>query len=139
MAGRMTDLIGKPASLIPTPALVVETGALERNLRLMSGFFAGRHAKLHPHFKSHKCVTIARRQLECGNAVGITCAKLSEAEVLTAGRTRDILIADQVAGPGKSERVAEPARACRLTCGVPPGGRALEIARAAYDRSHGRR
>jgi len=85
VAGRMTDLIGKPASLIPTPALVVETGALERNLRLMSGFFAGRHAKSRPHFKSHKCVTIARRQLECGNAVGITCAKLSEAEVLTAG------------------------------------------------------
>ncbi len=166
MTGRMTDLIGKPASLIPTPALVVEIEALERNLRLMSGFFAGRHAKLRPHFKSHKCVTIARRQLEAGNAVGITCAKLSEAEVLAAGGIRDILIANEIVGPGKPERVAELARACRLTvavddesqvrqlsaalagtraavgvlvevdiglhrCGVPPGERALEIARAA--------
>jgi D-serine deaminase-like pyridoxal phosphate-dependent protein len=162
----MANLVGKPVSLIPTPALLVETEALERNLRLMSDFFASRHAKLRPHFKSHKCVTIARRQLERGNAVGITCAKLSEAEVLAAGGIRDILIANQVVGEGKVGRAAELARACRLTvavddesqvrqlsaalvrkrasagvlvevdiglarCGVPPGERALEVARAA--------
>ena len=162
----MAALVGKPASLIPTPALIVETAALERNLRLMSDFFARRHAKLRPHFKSHKCITIAKRQLESGNAVGITCAKLSEAEVLAAGGIRDILIANQIVGQDKLERVAELARTCRLTvavddesqvrqlsaalagthatvgvlievdvglarCGVPPGARALEIARAA--------
>jgi D-serine deaminase-like pyridoxal phosphate-dependent protein len=166
VSGSASDWIGKPVSLIPTPALVVERGALERNLRLMSGFFAGRHAKLRPHFKSHKCVTIARRQLDAGNAVGITCAKLSEAEVLAAGGIPDILIANQVVGRDKAERVAGLARKCRLTvavddeshvrqlsaalagtgatvgvlvevdvglsrCGVPPGRRALEIARFA--------
>jgi D-serine deaminase-like pyridoxal phosphate-dependent protein len=114
----MTDLIGKPASLIPTPALVVETEALERNLRLMSGFFGRTRAKLRPHFKSHKCVMIARRQLEAGNAVGITCAKLSEAEVLASGGIQDILIANEIAGQGKAERVAELARKCRLTVAV---------------------
>jgi len=117
-AGRPTDLIGKPASLIPTPALVVETEALDRNLRLMSDFFACRHAKLRPHFKSHKCVTIARRQLAAGNAVGITCAKLSEAEVLAAGGVRDILIANQVVGRDKLQRLAELARQCRLAVAV---------------------
>jgi len=162
----MKDMVGQPVSLIPTPALVVDMEALEHNLRLMSGFFDRRHAKLRPHFKSHKCVTIARRQLEAGDAVGITCAKVSEAEVLASGGIRDILIANQIAGQGKAERVAELARTCRLTvavddesqvrelstalsgtrarvgvlvevdvgmhrCGVPPGGRALEIARAA--------
>jgi D-serine deaminase-like pyridoxal phosphate-dependent protein len=166
VVGRMTDLVGKPASLIPTPALVVDTGAMERNLRLMSAFFARRPAKLRPHFKSHKCVAIARRQLEAGNAVGITCAKLSEAEVLAAGGIQDVLIANQVVGQCKAGRVAELALKCRLTvavddesqvrelsaalsgtratvgvlvevdigmgrCGVPPGERALEIARAA--------
>lgn len=165
MTEDLKDLIGKPVSLIPTPALVVETEAMEKNLCLMSGFFAGRPAKLRPHFKSHKCVTIAKRQLEAGNAVGITCAKLSEAEVLADGGIRDILIANQVVGPGKAGRLAELARKCRLTvavddesqvqelsaalsgtratvgvlvevdigmgrCGVPPGERALEIARA---------
>jgi D-serine deaminase-like pyridoxal phosphate-dependent protein len=168
MAKRMTDsdLVGQPASLIPTPALVVETEALERNLRLMSDFFGRCRAKLRPHFKSHKCVAIAKRQLKAGNAVGITCAKLSEAEVLASGGVHDILVANQIAGRGKAERVAELARRCRLSvavddesqirelsaalsgtaarvgvlvevdigmgrCGVPPGERALEIARAA--------
>lgn len=163
-----TDLIGKPVSLIPTPALIVETAALEHNLSLMSGFFEDRHAKLRPHFKSHKCVAIARRQLESGSAVGITCAKLSEAEVLAAGGIPDILIANQIVGPDKLARVAELARRCRLAvavddesqvrqlsaalagssatvgvlvevdvglnrCGVPPGERALQIARVAVD------
>lgn len=161
-------LIGKPVSLVPTPALIVDIEALDRNLRLMSGFFAGRHARLRPHFKSHKCVTIARRQLEAGNAVGITCAKLSEAEVLAAGGVPDILIANQVVGRDKLERVAALARRCRLAvavddasqvrqlsaalagspatvgvlvevdvglsrCGVPPGERAVSIARVAAD------
>jgi D-serine deaminase-like pyridoxal phosphate-dependent protein len=117
-AGRMTDLVGKSASLIPTPALIVETEVLDHNLRLMSDFFARRHAKLRPHFKSHKCVTIARRQLDHGNAVGITCAKVSEAEVLAAGGIRDILIANEIVGQGKVERVAELARQCRLSVAV---------------------
>src|SRR5512135_1617219 len=102
MAQNFDLLIGKPVSLIPTPALIVETEILEHNLRLMSDFFASRHAKLRPHFKSHKCVTIAKRQLEAGNAVGITCAKVSEAEVLAAGGIRDILIANEVVGQGKA-------------------------------------
>ncbi len=170
VAGRMKGLVGKPVLLIPTPALVVETEALEHNLRLMSDFFACRHAKLRPHFKSHKCVTIARRQLANGNAVGITCAKLSEAEVLAAGGIRDILIANQIVGQDKVERLAKLAGKCRLTvavddesqvrqlsaalartratvgvlvevdvglgrCGVPPGERALQIARAAGSAS----
>jgi D-serine deaminase-like pyridoxal phosphate-dependent protein len=165
-AGRTTDLVGKPISFVPTPALLVETEALDHNLRLMSDFFAGRSAMLRPHFKSHKCVTIAKRQLEHGNAVGVTCAKLSEAEVLAAGGIRDILIANQIVGRDKVQRAASLARQCRLTvavddesqvgqlsaalagtratvgvlvevdvglhrCGVPPGERALEIARAA--------
>jgi D-serine deaminase-like pyridoxal phosphate-dependent protein len=118
MARTYDQLIGKPVSLIPTPALIVETAALEHNLRLMAGFFAGRHARLRPHFKSHKCVTIARRQIEAGNAVGITCAKVSEAEVLAAGGIRDILIANQVVGEDKVQRAAELARQCRLTVAV---------------------
>jgi D-serine deaminase-like pyridoxal phosphate-dependent protein len=117
-ARRVTNLVGKPVSFVPTPALVVEREALENNLRLMSDFFAGRHAKLRPHFKSHKCVTIAKRQLERGNAVGITCAKLSEAEVLAEGGVRDILIANQIVGNDKVERAAELARQCRLTVAV---------------------
>lgn len=98
--------IGKPVETIPTPALIVEAEALEQNLRMMADYFAGRAAKLRPHFKSHKCVTLAHRQIAVGSAVGITCAKLAEAEALVAGGVKDVLIANQVVGPAKAQRLA---------------------------------
>ena len=55
---------------------------------------------LRPHTKTHKCPTIAKMQLEAG-AIGITCAKVGEAEVLTQTGINDILIANQIVGPIK--------------------------------------
>ena len=88
------SLIGRPVNAIPTPALVVDLDRLEQNLRRLAEYFATRPAKLRPHFKSHKCVELARRQLVAGSCTGITCAKLSEAEQLFAGNVSDILIAN---------------------------------------------
>ena len=65
-------------------------------------YFAQRPCKLRPHFKSHKCVTLAHRQLQAGGAVGITAAKLSEGEALVAGGIADVLIANQVVGPASA-------------------------------------
>ena len=48
---------------IPTPALIVDTAAMDRNIRRMAEFFAGRRCKLRPHFKAHKTPEIARRQI----------------------------------------------------------------------------
>src|ERR1017187_3132063 len=93
----MNSFIGKPVSALPTPALVVDMEALDHNLKALADYFASRRAKLRPHFKSHKCVTLARRQLESGSAVGITCAKLAEAEMFVAGGVKDVLVANQVA------------------------------------------
>ena len=44
-------------------------------------------------------------ELEAG-ALGITCAKLGEAEVMAGAGIRDILIANQVVGRQKAERLA---------------------------------
>jgi D-serine deaminase-like pyridoxal phosphate-dependent protein len=84
----------------------------------MAAFFADRSCQLRPHFKSHKCVSLARRQLAAGNAVGITCAKLSEAEALVAGGLEDILVANQVVGPCKTHRLAELNRAATVRVAV---------------------
>ena len=46
---------------IPTPALIVDVKALERNIRRMAAFFQPRTCKLRPHFKAHKTPEIARR------------------------------------------------------------------------------
>lgn len=106
----MAGLIGRPVEDLDTPALLLDWPAAERNLRKMADFFRGRPAQLRPHFKNHKCSQLARRQLEAGSAVGITCAKLGEAEVLAAAGIEDILIANQVIGPAKVERLAALAR-----------------------------
>jgi len=93
---------------IPTPALIVDLRAMERNIERMAAYFAGRTCKLRPHFKAHKTPAIARRQLAAGSCTGLTCATVGEAEVVARERlTDEILIANQVVGPGKAERVAK--------------------------------
>jgi D-serine deaminase-like pyridoxal phosphate-dependent protein len=98
---------GKPVIELPTPSIVADITAIDANLAKMDGFFAGPGSKLRPHFKSHKCVTLARRQMSLPNTVGITCAKLSEAEQLVIGGVHNILIANQVIGRDKTARIAE--------------------------------
>jgi D-serine deaminase-like pyridoxal phosphate-dependent protein len=97
----------EPARLegIETPALIVDMDALESNIRTMAEYMKGRKARLRPHFKTHKCPTISHMQLAAG-AKGVTCAKLSEAEVLLASGIRDVLIANQVVDPAKIARLA---------------------------------
>jgi len=109
--------IGMSLDDLETPSLLLDRAASDRNLQAMARFFDQRPAKLRPHFKNHKCVTLARRQLAAG-AVGMTCAKLGEAEVLVDHGFEDILIANQVTGSAKLTRLAELARRSRLTVAV---------------------
>lgn len=130
---QLQSLIGKDVSAVATPALVVDARALEANLAKMSEFFESAHCKLRPHFKSHKCVTLARRQIEAGNAVGITCAKLSEAEALVAGGVKDVLIANQVVGPDKVKRLAELNTQALVRCAVDDASNVDELSSAARE------
>ena len=98
--------VGMRIEDLTTPALLLDKAAMERNLHRMATFFAGRPAQLRPHFKNHKCTTLARRQMAAGSAVGMTCAKLAEAEVLVDAGIDNVLIANQVVGAGKLERLA---------------------------------
>jgi D-serine deaminase-like pyridoxal phosphate-dependent protein len=95
---------------IDTPALVVDLERMERNIAAMARFFADKPAKLRPHWKTPKCVEVARRQLAAG-AIGVTCAKLGEAEALCAGGVRtSVLIANQIVGDTKLLRLVALAR-----------------------------
>ena len=117
---------------IPTPALVVDIAAMERNIARMAGFFAGAGCKLRPHFKAHKTPAIARRQLAAGSCTGLTCATVGEAEVIVAQRlTEDILIANEVVGPGKAARVAKLAARADVKVAVDSGAALEELAQAA--------
>jgi D-serine deaminase-like pyridoxal phosphate-dependent protein len=57
-----------------------------------------------PHVKTHKCVEIARRQLD-GGAVGLTCQKLGEAEVMADAGFDDLLIPYNLVGDTKLARL----------------------------------
>jgi len=84
----MKNYLGKPVEALPTPALVVDLDALEDNLRLLAAYFAQRPAKLRPPLQVAQMRHPGQAQLENGSAVGITCAKLAEAEVLVAVASR---------------------------------------------------
>ncbi len=101
--------LGAHRSEIETPALLVDLDVMERNIAVMSEFFRHRPAKLRPHFKSPKSPAIAKRLLAAG-AIGMTCAKVGEAEVLVRHGVSDILIANQVIGADKLARVVALAR-----------------------------
>jgi D-serine deaminase-like pyridoxal phosphate-dependent protein len=102
---------------IPTPALVVDVNALDRNIRQMASFFSTRACKLRPHFKAHKTPEIARRQLAAGACTGLTCATVGEAEV-AASFCDDILIANEIVGAENCRRVTALARRARMTIAV---------------------
>ena len=117
---------------IPTPALVVDLAAMQRNIARMAAYYAERPCKLRPHFKAHKTPAIARRQLAAGSCTGLTCATVGEAEVVAAeGLTRDILIANEVLGPGKAARVANLASTCDVIVAVDSDIALADLAAAA--------
>ena len=60
---------------IPTPALVVDGDALERNIATMAKALPG--PRLRPHVKAHKCTSLAQRQAAAGQ-LSFTCATIRE-------------------------------------------------------------
>src|SRR5437870_3189101 len=89
---------------IDTPALILDLDIVEENIAAMAAFFKDRPQKLRPHFKTPKTPEIARRQMEAG-AIGITAAKLGEAEVLARAGIGPVLIANQLVGRQKIDRL----------------------------------
>jgi D-serine deaminase-like pyridoxal phosphate-dependent protein len=77
---------------IETPAVVVDTTRLERNLDRMQAAAAAAGAALRPHAKTHKCLEVGRRQLALG-AAGLTVATLAEAEAFVADGCPSVFIA----------------------------------------------
>ena len=65
---------------VETPAVVLERRVLERNIARMAALAAQHSVVLRPHIKTHKSLRVAALQRAAG-AVGVTCAKPTEAEL----------------------------------------------------------
>jgi D-serine deaminase-like pyridoxal phosphate-dependent protein len=97
--------IGLTIDELDTPALLLDLDAFESNVRTMSGHLRDRNVSWRPHAKAFKCPAIAHALIRAG-AIGVTVAKVSEAEVMAAAGIGDILIAHLVVGPSKVARLA---------------------------------
>lgn len=91
---------------LPTPCLVLDLDRFESNLDKMSRWVRGRGIGLRPHAKTHKCVEIARRQLQKG-AIGICVATIAEAEVMVRAGIRGLLITGEMVGEPKISRLIQ--------------------------------
>jgi len=121
---------GRPLQTLDTPALCLDIERLEGNIARMAAFCREHPADLRPHCKTHKCPTIAWMQIRAG-AIGVTCAKLSEAEVMAQAGIEDILIANQIVGRYKIERLVALARTSHLTVAVDDADNARALSQAA--------
>ena len=123
--------------LLDTPLIAVDLDLLERNIAEMASLAASYGVSLRPHAKTHKSPHVARMQLEAG-AVGLTCAKLGEAEVLVdQGGVGDILIAYPIVGDIKIRRLLQLLDRARIAVAVDthPAAVALSRAVSAGDRT----
>ncbi len=112
-----TEWIGQGVDGLDTPAVLVDLDLLEQNIAAMARFAAEQGVALRPHAKTHKSPAIAHRQLEAG-AVGITVAKLDEAESMLDAGIDDIFIAYQIVGKRKIKRLLEVSQRGRVASAV---------------------
>ncbi|MEO3822676.1 alanine racemase [Actinomadura sp. B10D3] len=89
-----------PLQDLATPALLVDRTRMEDNLAGMADAIGAAGVALRPHFKTSKCVAVARRQLAHG-ASGFTCATPAEVALLQDEGVEDVLWAHQPVGPAK--------------------------------------
>jgi D-serine deaminase-like pyridoxal phosphate-dependent protein len=89
---------------LETPVPVVDLDRMALNLDRMAAYATLHGLQLRPHVKTHKSPRIAAEQLRHG-AVGLTCATLREAEVMSEV-CDDILVAYPPVGAARLERLA---------------------------------
>jgi D-serine deaminase-like pyridoxal phosphate-dependent protein len=106
----LDSIIGQHKHALDTPALLVDLDVMAANIARIAEACRANRVNWRPHTKAHKTPEIAQMQIAAG-AIGVTCAKLGEAEVMAASGIRDILIANQIVGPIKIERLVKLADA----------------------------
>ncbi len=89
---------------VDTPALIIDLDVMDANIARAARMAREGGKAYRPHIKTHKSPWIARRQIAAG-AVGVTAAKLGEAEAMVAGGIEDVVIAYPIVGDAKLRRL----------------------------------
>lgn len=99
---------------IDTPAVLIDLDRAMANIDRAQAYADRHRLALRPHIKTHKLPYFARAQVERG-AVGITCQKIGEAEVMADAGLTDIFLPYNILGRDKLARLKALAGRVRLT------------------------
>ncbi|MCB0007790.1 MAG: DSD1 family PLP-dependent enzyme [Anaerolineales bacterium] len=124
------SLIGQSKQALDTPALWVDLDRLDSNIAELAAYFKAAGVGWRPHMKGVKIPAIAHKAVNAG-ALGVTVAKLSEAEVMANNGIGDILIANQVVGPLKTGRLMQLRRQADVKVAVDDPANVAELGAAA--------
>jgi D-serine deaminase-like pyridoxal phosphate-dependent protein len=91
---------------LETPCIVIDVAKARENILRMQKAANDANCSLRPHIKTHKMGCFAVLQAEAG-AVGITCAKISEAEMMVRDGQDDIFIAYPLVGAFRVRRAVD--------------------------------
>jgi 3-hydroxy-D-aspartate aldolase len=126
--------VGMDEADIQTPCLVLDLGALERNIIKMGKMAKQMGVSHRAHGKMHKCVDVALLQEKLGGSCGTCCQKVSEAESFARGGIKNILISNQVTDLVKISRLARiPKLGARVICCVDDLSNVKDLSAAAIE------
>jgi D-serine deaminase-like pyridoxal phosphate-dependent protein len=117
---------------LDTPSVLVDVDIMTANLDRLAGYCREHRLNLRPHVKTHKIPELAQLQVKKG-AVGVTVAKLGEAEVMVDGGVEDVLLAYPVYGEIKWKRLVALARRARISVALDSLAVAQGISRHAQE------
>ena len=100
---------------LETPAAIVDLDQLAVNIARLQAYLSEHGIANRPHIKTHKIPAIAKMQI-AGGAVGITCQKIGEAEVMADAGIDNIFLPYNIVGASKIDRLMALAR--RVTISV---------------------
>lgn len=121
---------------LDTPVALVDVARLESNLAAMATLARQAGVAHRPHAKTHKTRQVAERQVAHG-AIGLTVAKLGEAEAMVDAGFLDLFVAYPLVGERKLARLVALLDRARLRFEVDTLDGAL--AASAFLARHGRR
>ncbi len=109
--------LGLAKGELDTPALLVDLDTMEKNIARVAAECRAHGVAWRPHSKAHKTPQIGQLQIAAG-AIGVTCAKLGEAEVMAAAGIGSILVANQIVGAAKISRLMALGRLAEIIVAV---------------------
>jgi D-serine deaminase-like pyridoxal phosphate-dependent protein len=91
---------------LPTPCMVVDLALFEQNVKRMADQSKTTGINVRPHVKIHKSVDVAKRQIAQG-AIGLTCATIAEAELMSGAGIQHVLWTKQPASINNISRAVD--------------------------------